>query len=337
MKGLYKMTGSRYWWYRWTGPDGKRHAVSLKTDDEAEAIVKARQMHVDFTVAVPRKPLVPVIDRYLGEAQNRNKKPLRPETAKTVRYVLVKFVTDTGADYVSDVTTNTLKRWLVELKKTHRQETLCSYAAIALTFGRWLHKRHLVTYYPFDGFERPERPVKGRTNWVRKEEVAKLIDSAKDDDLKFILYCGFHAGLRRGEIGWAKVNWFDLGTGLVHVTNDPETGALLKDENRTVPMSRTFKEFLVGYLKGRSSEEYVLAPGREKGKAKYRYDFAKVFYSHVGDACTIHDMRRSFASNLASAGVSIYMIAQWLGDRVEVVERSYGFLAPASGEINKLL
>jgi hypothetical protein len=47
-------------------------------------------------------------------------------------------------------------------------------------------------------------------------------------------------------------------------------------------------------------------------------------------------MRRSFASNLASAGVSIYKVAQWLGDGVEVVERSYGHLAPADQDVNKV-
>jgi integrase len=44
-----------------------------------------------------------------------------------------------------------------------------------------------------------------------------------------------------------------------------------------------------------------------------------------------HDMRRSFASNLVSAGVSIYTVAKWLGDRVDVVEKSYGYLAPNTG------
>jgi integrase len=193
-----------------------------------------------------------------------------------------------------------------------------------------------VTYFPFDGFERPEKPVRGRSHWLRKEEVTKLIDSATSDDLRFILYCGFHAGLRRGEIGWAKVDWFDLKTNLIHVVNDPETGALLKDENRTAPVTKPFAEFLTRYFKGRNPDEYVLAPKREKGKARYRYDFIKQFQSHVNGACTIHDMRRSFASNLASAGVSIYKIAQWLGDRVEVVERSYGYLAPADDDVNKL-
>ena len=148
MKGLYKMSGSRYWWYRWTGTDGKRHAVSLKTGDEAEAIVKAREIPVDFTASVPRNPLVPIIDRYLSEAQVRNKRPLRPEVAKTNRYILVKFATDVGADYVSDVSTGSLNRWLAILKQTHSQETLCSYSAVVLTFGRWLHKRRLATYQP---------------------------------------------------------------------------------------------------------------------------------------------------------------------------------------------
>ena len=331
------MSGSQYWWYRWTGPDGKRHFQSTKTADEAEAIVKARQLHVDFTAAVPRNPLLPLIDRYLDEAQERNKNPQRPGTAKNNRYVLAGFVNDTGADYVSDVTTKTLQRWLDQLKQTKSQETIHSYAATVLAFGRWLHKTKRVSYYPFEGFERPDRPVQGRTHWLRKSEFSKLIESAQEDDLRFILYCGFHAGMRRGEISWAKVDWFDLEQSLVHITNDPDTGALLKDENRVVPMTTPFRDFLQGYLAGRRQDEYVLAPSTVKGVSKYRYDFRKTFERGVGDLCTIHDMRRSFASNLVSQGESIYIVAKWLGDRVEVVERSYGHLSPAAGNINRLI
>jgi integrase len=338
MKGLYKMAGSRYWWYRWTGPDGKRHSMSTKTEDESEAIVKARQVHVDFTVAVPRNPLIPLVDRYLGEAQTRNKKPMRSETAKNNRTVLVKFVKDTGADYVSNVTTKTLQRWVDQLRKTHKPETICSYTNVVLAFGRWLHKSGRVTYFPFDGFERPERPVKGRLHFLTKEAATKLIETAPDDHLRFILYCGFHAGLRKGEVGWAKVDWFDLENGLIHVVNDPEAGVFLKDENRTVPMTKPFREFLTGYLKGRRGDQYVLEPAKlQKGKWRYRVDFKKSFNSYVKGACTPHDMRRSFASNLVSKGESVYIVAKWLGDRVEVVERSYGHLSPGAGDINRLL
>jgi hypothetical protein len=56
-----------------------------------------------------------------------------------------------------------------------------------------------------------------------------------------------------------------------------------------------------------------------------------------GVRCSIHNMRRSFASNLVSAGESIiYIVAKRLGDGVEVVEQSYGHLAPSAGNINRL-
>jgi hypothetical protein len=58
------------------------------------------------------------------------------------------------------------------------------------------------------------------------------IEKAKQaaEELKFILYCGFHAGLRRKEIGAAKVSWFDLDHGLIQAQNMPEEGYALKDE-----------------------------------------------------------------------------------------------------------
>ena len=75
-----------------------------------------------------------------------------------------------------------------------------------------------------------------------------------------------------------------------------------------------------------------------KGENKYRYDTSKRVRSHFERLkinCTFHDMRRSFASTRASAGVSIYKIATWLGDGIEVVSKSYGHLAPKDADVNK--
>ena len=112
MKGVYRMPGSRYWWYRWTDPDGKRHAVSLKTDDEAEAIKLARSIGVE-SVSQPRQSsITPVLDRYFSEARLRNRKPMRPETARTNRYVLQKYIHDQDLNLLSDISSNSLDRWL---------------------------------------------------------------------------------------------------------------------------------------------------------------------------------------------------------------------------------
>jgi integrase len=163
----------------------------------------------------------------------------------------------------------------------------------------------------------------------------------EDPNLTFILYCGFHAGLRRDEVVNARVFWFDLGAGKVHVQNDQKNGFILKDrENRSVPITTPFKEFLSKFLAGRNSLEYVLRATKGSGKDEYRYNFRRVWEGHMkrcGVKCTIHDARRSFASNLVTNGESIYTVAKWLGDGVQVVERSYGYLGPSAGNINRLM
>jgi hypothetical protein len=77
-----------------------------------------------------------------------------------------------------------------------------------------------------------------------------------------------------------------------------------------------------------------------KEKSKYRYDVGKRVRSHFVRCkvnSSFHDMRRSFGSNLASAGVSLYKLTAWLGDGPEVVTRSYGHLIPQDNEINKVV
>ena len=159
------------------------------------------------------------------------------------------------------------------------------------------------------------------------------------DELRFILYSGFHAGLRRREIGMAKVSWFDLKAGLLHVANDE--GFTSKDsENRTVPLTDEFRKFLGEYLVSRKAEDFCIQSERLAGVGKYRYDFQRSVRSHfhrLSIDLDIHGMRRSFASNLVSEGESIYIVAQWLGDGVQVVQKHYAYLAPHSGTINRLV
>ena len=156
--------------------------------------------------------------------------------------------------------------------------------------------------------------------------------------LTFALLCGFDAGLRRNEISEAKVEWFDLENNLLHVT-EHENFVPKDGDNRTIPLTDRFGKFLKTYIVGRVKSEYVLAPEKTvKVESKYRYDTSKRVRSHF-ERCKVsasfHDMRRSFGSNRASAGTSIYKIAIWLGDKIEVVQRSYGHLLPQDAEINR--
>ena len=115
-------------------------------------------------------------------------------------------------------------------------------------------------------------------------------------------------------------------------------------DNRTIPLTAEFKAFLGGYG---LPAPFMLMPHVPKGAYKYRYDFRKPFEEYVkrwGAAhepskemawLTPHVMRHTFASLHAIAGTSIYKIAVWLGDGVEVVQRHYAKLAPSDADINK--
>jgi integrase len=153
--------------------------------------------------------------------------------------------------------------------------------------------------------------------------------------LLFVLFCGFHAGLRKNEIIEARPFWFDLGNGLLHLRKTSTIN--FKDrEERTIPLTKAFSSFLVGYgLK----EPYMLRPEVVHGVNRYRYDFTRPFAIHAKacelDWVTPHTMRHTFASLLASAGVSLYKISVWLGDAPRVVDGRYARLKPRDEDIEK--
>lgn len=360
MKNLLQYQNSKNWYFRYYDDQGKRRTVSLGTDDEAQAINKARLIQAGEAIRrveniQVQTPVTKLVDRYIEEAQARRRKPMRPETAKTVKLVLLKFIRESKITTAGDVKASVVERWLGALKNDGKsQETLRSYTRDLKTFGKWLNGRGLCAPLVID---LPDRKAKIRKPWVRSDQVAKIINSVAPkigphstpagqekarlaaDELRFILYCGFHAGLRRKEIGVAKVSWFDLKAGLLHVTNDE--GFISKDsENRTIPLTDPFREYLREFLRNRNKDEFCLQPNRPPARGKYRYDFQRTVNSHLSKCragIDIHGMRRSFASNLVSEGESIFIVAQWLGDGVQVVQKHYAYLAPHSGSINRLV
>ena len=339
------MKGSKFYWYRWSQA-GRRYAISLKTESLDEAIkqakeIKSGQVTPVWEQGLPDNLATKLVDEYVSKAQARAKKPLRPRTAAKREYALKRILRDMGVTNISQITPQSIQEWLRSLeKKGNGKDTQRTYAMILRTFLGYLVKSKAIFPGVLKGFDLPQGEASGRKNWVKAKDVARVISESKDPELTFILLCGFHAGLRRNEIANAKVGWFDLEAGLLHVQNDPESGFILKDrENRSIQLTNEFKAFLPGFLEGKDAKEYALRATKKPGQTRdYRCDFRGLVYNHfkrLGVTCTIHDMRRSFASNQASSGQSIYIVAKWLGDGVQVVERSYGHLSPSAGDINK--
>ena len=137
------------------------------------------------------------------------------------------------------------------------------------------------------------------------------------------------------EIVEARAFWFDMKAKIIHLRKTP-TMDFKDGEERSVPMTTEFHRFLLEYG---LREPFMLRPEVKPGKSLYRYCFKHPFANHVQahglSWVTPHIMRHTFASLLASAGTSIYLISEWLGDDVQVTQHHYARLLPLHDEIER--
>jgi integrase len=323
IKGLW-LRGETYWFRAMR--HGKRRVWNLQTGDLAAAIAKA----ADLLRGIDTEPagLLRLELDFALDCRNRIREKTRSGQASVAKI----FCEWAGGVTSNQITRDDVARWLEDLQEAGKSSaTVHSYArTMRSLFGCLIREKRLAA----NPFSRPDLKKMGRSPRRDFCSVAtrdKII-AAATGDMKTILLLGFHAGLRKNEIVEARPEWIDHKQGVIHVcktaTFTPKDG-----DDRTIPLSRELKAHLATL-----PTPFLVQPDVPHGRAEYRYDFRHPFRLHM-EACghpeiTAHTMRRTFASLLVSAGVSIYKVSKWLGDGVEVVTDSYGHLIAYDSEID---
>lgn len=304
----------------------------MGTGDEAEAIVRARQVMatVKGRARETAGTCLAEIDAYIAARRSAG---LSDSTLRSADYVLRAFVAYLDVAHPAQITAAAVQRWFA-YRRAEYEHTAVAYLARVKLWTRWLFDRGKLVADPAAEIAKPKLPRRVRRNFLLPDQARLLLDSCQSPGLKFAVYCGLHAGLRKLEIIEARPEWFDLDAGLLHV-QATATFQTKDRDNRTIPLTRQFAAWLRDEY-GKPAP-FMLAPSARHGKWRYRYDFKRAFEGLVkrcGLTCTFHDLRRTFASLHASRGTSIYKVARWLGDAVEVVEAAYGHLIPQDDQIN---
>jgi len=166
-------------------------------------------------------------------------------------------------------------------------------------------KDEIIFYNPCEKVERL-RADNQRTRYLSEDEEKRLINELKNNELtKNIVIFAINTGMRRGEI--FNLTWFDadLNRNVLNIRKT-KTG-----KDRVIPMNDKVRLMLESMTK---TNEFVFTSPRTNGRL---IDVKKGFRKALEDAkifdLHFHDLRHTFATRLADAGVPMSVIAELLG------------------------
>jgi len=179
-----------------------------------------------------------------------------------------------------------------------------------------------------------ENPVRQVPRKRENNIVARFLEAEEEGKLRAkvrALYperepefsLALHTGMRRNEqhrLRWQDVN---LRAGIITIAHSKHGGA------RHVPINSVAENALEILSKHRDGSEYVcLGSARRDGRDWERWFEECVREAEIRDF-RWHDLRHTFASRLAMAGVPLRTIAELLGHKTLAMVMRYAHLAPA--------
>jgi site-specific recombinase XerD len=85
------------------------------------------------------------------------------------------------------------------------------------SFFNWCVAENLCRRNPAIEVQLDRIDRKGRSRFADLDLAQRLIENAPTDDLRFVLFCGFHTGMRKLEMVEAVPDWFDLRAKTVEI------------------------------------------------------------------------------------------------------------------------
>jgi len=238
LKGIF-LRGKRFW-YRYSY-EGRQYRVPLDTGDEGEAITRALKIRTNPLLA-GADPLADEINRYLEEKQDDG--TYTRNSADSRGPVLNRWVRERHLNEVREIHEDEIKSWLASLRRGKNrlaESSIESYGMIIRGFCGWLVEKKKLRENPAEFVKAKISNSAKRRRFCRREQVDKLIGECPDREMKFILFAGFHAGLRKDEIVQARPEWFGLRLNIIHIVESEDWKPKDKDK-RTIPLSAAFRK-----------------------------------------------------------------------------------------------
>ncbi|MGB9181351.1 MAG: site-specific integrase [Pyrinomonadaceae bacterium] len=316
-----------YWWYDFRCHIHKtRHRASLREArtkaqaEQAEANKRLECFGVAYGQTQKQTPrLSEFIDKTYMTWAKTNKKSWRDD-----ELICGAIKAHFKAKRLADISPMDVERFK---KVRHETPTRYEEARSPATVNRELTILSRVMALAVDAGHISENPCRrvrrfkednARVRFLTDDEETQLMKQIGGRELlRSVVVFALNTGLRRGEIfslRWSEVDW---SRNFIHVINT-KTG-----KNRIIPLNDATRDVLLRQQKKSQSELVFVSPRTGARLRNLRNSFgkacedAKVFNFHF------HDLRHTFASRLADAGVDAFTIAELMGHSTLEMTKRY--------------
>lgn len=335
---------------RWRGADGPKPGPEYLTPREADDWL--RRTLADATINEPPKPFVATVTfheaamewlRYIEFDRERSNTTVR-DYYNTVYGALIHYF---GAETpVNAITTADIDDFREQQLAEGRISRRTLQKQLVLMHGllKRAKRKGWVEYNAAADAERITFKRSGDFNVLTPSQVDAVSSAAADETIRAAIVVAAYTGLRMGELRALRWRDVDFAKRSVFVRRNftggqersPKSGKV-----RSVPM---VDQTLVA-LDGLSRRETNVAPdslvfGDEWGRHLYDYTIRNGFYEalaaaglsalRVGeDPIVFHDLRHTFGTRMAAAGVPMRTLQEWMGHRDIGTTQRYADYAPA--------
>jgi integrase len=303
------------WWITFR-LNNRKIRKSLETDNRKlaetiEAKIKLDIAQGKYFTAIPgkTKTVREMMEKFMTEYAPKRREKTRRSYKTSLNNLLPVFGDMKLADITSDKVSEYVEKRLVTIKPSSvNRETACLSKAFSLAWKRW----RWVESNPMLLVER-EKEDNERDRWLSYEEEGRLLAECPPR-LRAIVVFALNTGIRENAI--LSLEWG-------HVDLLRKTATLFKENSKnknpyTVPLTNNAVEILNEQARVRPPRSKFIFPSTTGGKIDQSWvvqQFPRFLEKAGIDDCRFHDLRHTFGTRLAQAGVDLYLIMKLMGHR----------------------
>lgn len=339
--GLFKR--GQVWWIRFTY---KGKQVRLST--EATERKLAEKIHAKVVTQIAEgkwferptgedKTIKDLFDKYIAEYSVPNK---AEHTIKQDRGFAKSMVEFFGDIPLTEITASRISAYKAYLRSRGLSSTTINHqrGVISHAFKKAVREWEWLKENPVEKVSR-EKVRNARDRWLTLEEEKKLLDCC-------VIYATGRENVQIPHYWLQEIVLFDLNTGMrmdellslewANVDLFRKTVTVMRSKNgekRTIPLNQKAFELLKAKTKVRDIRtKYVFAS--EAGTKIDARNLRRGFYDALERAgiedFRFHDLRHTFATRLAQAGIDLYKIAKLMGHKTIAMTQRYSHHYPES-------